>query len=89
MMLKYVKCLFPKGIFATLAKQPAGESVTLCSTIPSSVAVPERCQGCCTGTSLRREQSPTRFFEVQLKRTKTTKVVFGDMEALVSTERRG
>lgn len=88
-MLKYAKCIFPKRMFATLAKQPAGEWVPLFSAITNNVAVPEHCQGCCTGTSLRREQSPTRSFEVELKRTKTTKVLFDGMNTLVSPEGRG
>lgn len=76
-------------MFATLAKQPAGESTTLFSTVTNSVAVPERRQGCCTGTSLRREQLPTKFFEVELKRNKETKVIFDGMKAFVSPEGRG
>lgn len=77
-------CIFSKGVIALLAKQPAAELVCLFSTVTNSVAVPERCQGCCTGTILRRERSPTRSFQVDLKRTKTTQMVFDDMKALVS-----
>lgn len=74
---------------STLAKQPAGEWVTLFSTTRKSAAIPEGCRGCCTGTSLRREQSPTTFFEEELKRTKARKGLFDAMKALVGPEGRG